>query len=86
MSPTVPPISTSTKSSCSVSATMNLTDGVGDVRDHLHRGAEIFAAPLLGDHRRIDAAGRDVVALAGVDAGEALVVAEVEVGSRRRRR
>jgi hypothetical protein len=50
------------------------------VRDHLHRGAEVLAAPLLGDHRGIDAAGRDVVALAGVDAGEALVVAEIEVG------
>ena len=55
-------------------------DRVGDVRDHLHRGAEIFAAPLLGDHRGIDAAGGDVVALAGIDAGEALVVAEIEVG------
>ena len=27
-------------------------DGVGDVRDHLHRGAEIFAAALPGDHGR----------------------------------
>ena len=57
-------------------------DGVGDVRDHLHGGAEIFAAALLGDHRRIDAAGGDVVALPGVDAGEALVMAEIEVGLR----
>jgi hypothetical protein len=58
------------------------TDGVGDMRDHLDRGAEIFAAPLLGDHRGVDAASRDVVGLAGIDAGEALVVAEVEIGLR----
>ena len=55
-------------------------DRVGDVRDHLHGGAEIVAAPLLGDDVGIDAAGRDVVALVGVPAGEALVVAEIEVG------
>ncbi len=55
-------------------------DGVGDVRDHLHGGAEIFAAPFPADHARIDAAGGDVVALARIDAGEALVMAEIEVG------
>ena len=55
-------------------------DGVGDVRDHLDGGAEIVAAPLLGENVLIDAAGGDVVALARRVAGEALVVAEVEVG------
>ena len=55
-------------------------DRVGDVRDHLHRGAEVFAAPFPGDDARVDAAGRDVVGLLGIDAGEALVVAEIEVG------
>ena len=61
MSPTVPPISTSTKSSSSVSRDDELLDRVGDVRDHLHRRAEIVAAPLLGDHLGIDAPGGDVV-------------------------
>ena len=55
-------------------------DRVGDVRDHLHRGAEIFAAPLAADHGRIDAAGGDAVALARRDADIALVMAEVEIG------
>ena len=55
-------------------------DGVGDVRDHLDGGAEIVAAPLLGEDVLVDAAGGDVVALARRVAGEALVVAEVEIG------
>ena len=57
-------------------------DGVGDVRDHLHRRAEIVAAPLLGDDLLIDAAGGDVVLPVGAAPGEALVVAEVEIGLR----
>ncbi len=57
-------------------------DRVGDVRDHLHGGAEIIAAPLLGDDFLIDAAGGDVVGLRGRDAGEALIMAEVEIGFR----
>ena len=57
-------------------------DGVGDVRDHLHGGAEIVAAALLGDDLLVDAAGGDVVLPVGRAAGEALVVAEVEIGLR----
>ena len=55
-------------------------DRVGDVRDHLDGGAEIVAAPLLGQDVLIDAPGGDVVGLGGRTPGEALVVAEVEVG------
>ena len=55
-------------------------DGVGDVRDHLDGRAEIVAAPLLGEDVLIDAPGGDVVALARRIAGEALVMAEVEIG------
>jgi hypothetical protein len=55
-------------------------DLVGDVRDDLHGLAEVLAAPLLLDHRLVDLAGGEVVALAHLGAGEALVVAEVEVG------
>ena len=55
-------------------------DGVGDMRDHLHRRAEKVAAPLLGDQLLIDAARGDVVLPVGVAAGEAFVMAEIEVG------
>ena len=36
-------------------------DLVGDVRNDLHGGAEVLAAPLLRDDRLVDAAGREVV-------------------------
>ena len=55
-------------------------DLVGDVGDDLDRVAEIVAAPLLLDHRQIDRTGGHVGASAQVLAGEALVVAEIEVG------
>ena len=55
-------------------------DLVGDVRDDLHRRAEVVAAALLLDHRLVDPAGGDVVLAGRDDVGEALVVAEVEVG------
>ena len=57
-------------------------DLVGDVRDHLHGAAEVVAAALAPDHRVVDRAGGDVRAARGVGVGEALVVAEVEVGLR----
>ena len=50
------------------------------MRDHLDGGAEIIAAPLLGQDVLIDAPGRDVVGLGGRPAGEALVMAEIEIG------
>ena len=56
-------------------------DCIRDVRDHLHGGAEILAAPFAADHGRIDAARRDAVALARRDADIALVMAEVEIVS-----
>ena len=55
-------------------------DRVGDVRDHLDGGAEIVAAPLLGENVLIDAAGGDVVGLGRGTPGEAFVVTEVEIG------
>ena len=57
-----------------------LLDLVGDVRDDLDGAAEVVAAALLGDHRLVDPAGRDVARLAQVLVDEPLVVAEVEVG------
>ena len=51
------------------------------MRDDLHRLAEVVAAALLGDDRRVDLARRVVAVLGEHGAGgEALVVAEVEVG------
>ena len=59
-----------------------LLDRVGDVRDDLDGGAEIIAAPLLGDDVAVDLPGGDVVGLARRNAGEAFIVTEVEVGLR----
>ncbi len=55
-------------------------DRVGDVRDDLHGGAQIFAASLPRNHGRIDATGGDAIRAARRDAGEALVMAEIEIG------
>src|SRR5262252_2662608 len=59
-----------------------ILDRVGDVGNYLNGGAEIVAAPLLGEDLLIDAAGGDVVVAGRRPAGEALVMAEVEVGLR----
>ena len=55
-------------------------DFVGDVRDDLHGLSEIVAAALLVDDALVDPACGDVVGAGCLDVGEALVVAEVEVG------
>ena len=52
-----------------------LFDLVGDVGNDLHRLAEIVAAALLGDHRRVDLAGRGVRVLVEVLVDEPFVVA-----------
>ena len=57
-----------------------ILDGVGDVRNDLDGGAEIVAAPLLGEDLLVDAAGGDVVGAGRRPPGEALVMAEVEIG------
>ena len=55
-------------------------DFVGDVRNDLNRLAEIIAAPLFVDDRKIDAPGRPVVRLRQLRVRVAFVVAEIEVG------
>ena len=55
-------------------------DLVGDVRDDLHRAAEVVAAPFFLDDRVVDLAGGEVGAARQIGGGEALVVAEVEIG------
>src|SRR5476651_2417091 len=57
-----------------------ILDGVGDVRDHLDGGAEIIAAPFLGEDVLVDAPGGDVVGLGGRTPGKTLVVSEIEIG------
>ena len=54
-------------------------DLIRDVRDDLHRVAEVLAAPLARDDLRVDLAGRDVGGLAQLDVEEPLVVSDVEV-------
>src|SRR3984893_15141724 len=53
-----------------------LLDRSGDWGNHLHRRAEIFAAPLAADPRRIDPAGGHGIAAPRGDADIALVMAE----------
>src|SRR3984957_1461709 len=57
-----------------------LLDLVGDVRDHLDGRAEVVAPALAADDGVVDPAGGDVRGPARVGVGEALVVAEIEVG------
>ena len=63
-----------------VAAGHELLDGVGDVRNDLHGSAEVIAAAFASQDVLVDAAGGDVVGLARGNAGEALVVAEIEIG------
>ena len=55
-------------------------DLVRDVRDHLHRRAEVVALALLAEHRLPDRAGAVARVAGEVLVDEALVVAEVEIG------
>src|SRR4029453_7020712 len=59
-----------------------LFDRIGDVRDDLDGRPEIVAAPLLGDDVAVDPPGGDIIRLLRGNAGEALVVTEVEVSLR----
>ena len=57
-------------------------DLVRDVRNDLHRRAEIFAAPLLVEDVPVDLTGRQIGILVQILVDEALIVAEVKVGFR----
>ena len=57
-------------------------DFIGDVRNHLHGLAEIIAAAFFGDDGFVDSAGGPVVVARQMRVGEALVVAQVEIGFR----
>ena len=57
-------------------------DRVGDVRNDLHRRAEIISAPLLRDNALIDATRGDIVRLFRGNAGKAFIMAEIQIGLR----
>ena len=86
ISPTVPPISVITTSGRRPvlvggrhrqDAALDL---IGDVRDHLDGVAEVLAAALLGDHRRIHLSGGHIRRPGQVAVEEPLVMADVEIG------
>ena len=65
---------------CGRHAAHAVLDLVRDVRDHLHRRAEVLALPLAADDRVPDRARRVVRVPGEVLVDEALVVADVEIG------
>src|ERR1019366_5196381 len=54
-------------------------DLIGDVRNHLHRGTQVVAAALLGDHALVDAPSGEIAVAPGGGTHEALVVPQVQV-------
>ncbi len=57
-----------------------LLDFVGDMRNHLHRLAQVQAAAFLFEHALVDLAGGEVVAAPHARFDETLVVAQIEIG------
>jgi hypothetical protein len=53
---------------------------IASVRNDLHRGAEIIPAAFLGDHFGINPAGGRIIRFRRVHAGEALVMAQIQIG------
>ena len=53
---------------------------IGDMRNHLHRLAQIFSAALLADHAFIDLAGGEIIGFAHLGRDEALVVSQIQIG------
>lgn len=52
------------------------------MRNDLHRAAQIIAFALFGKQGGVDASCRHVVAAPGIYAGEALVMAQIQIGLR----
>ena len=55
-------------------------DLIGDMRDHLHRAAQVVATALLRQDRVIHLPRRHIVATRHGGPGEAFVVAEIQIG------
>ena len=57
-------------------------DLVGDVRNHLHRLAQVIAPPLFGDDLLVEAPGGPIVIARKFGVSKAFVVTEIEIGFR----
>src|SRR5215470_1159246 len=57
----------------------DVLDFVGDVRNHLHRLAQIVAAPLLGQNRFVDSSRGPVVVAGQLRVCESFIVSQVEI-------
>ncbi len=57
-----------------------ILDFIGDMRNDLHRLAEVLAPAFLADHGFVDLAGSEIIHLLHLGRNEALIVAEVEIG------
>ena len=55
---------------------------IRDMRNNLHRAAEIIAAPFFGYDISVNLTGGDIVAARGRHAGKAFIVTEIEIGLR----
>ena len=80
MSPTVPPISTITTSTSAATLRAAALISLVTCGNHLHRFAQIIAAPLAMDDLLVDPAGGEIIALRQLGVREALVVAQIEIG------
>ena len=80
MSPTVPPISTMTTSTPSETFRMVALISSVTCGNDLHGFTEVIAAAFLGEDGFVDAAGGPVIVAGKFGVGEALVVAEIEIG------
>ena len=84
MSPMVPPISVMTTSASVLfaDAVDEVLDLIGNMRNHLHRGPQVFAAALFVQHVPIHLARRQVGIPVQILVDKPLVVAQVQVGFR----
>ena len=57
-------------------------DGIGNMRDDLHRRAQIIAVAFLADHLGVNAAGGAIIELGGAHPHEAFIVTKIKVGFR----
>ena len=59
---------------------MRFLNFVGDVRNHLHGFPEVIAAAFLEDHVFVNLAAGEIIVAREDAIGEALVMAEIEIG------
>ena len=57
-----------------------ILDFIGDVRNHLHRFAQVVATALFLQHAFVDLAGGEIVGLLHAGFHKALVVAQIKIG------